>query len=178
MLAWLDEDREIAGQQYEKIRRSLIRILSWNHCNVAEELADEAIDIVVGKIDELVKVYVGPPELYFYGVVKRLLKAHAPDVAPRFPLPEPRTDEDLQRQSRRDELLDRYLSRCIEALPSDDAQLIVGYYQGEKRQKINNRKDLAAGLTRNALSVRVHRIRKELEKCVKLLLRQNSDEIN
>jgi DNA-directed RNA polymerase specialized sigma24 family protein len=177
MLAWLDEDREIAGEKYEKIRLSLIRILSWNHCNIAEELADEAIDIVVGKIDELLEFYVGPPELYFFGVAKRLLKAHSLEGAPRSPLPEPTTDEDLQRQWRRNELLDRCLSRCIEDLPSDDAQLIVRYYQGERRQKINNRKDLAAGLTRNALSVRVHRIRKELEKCIQLLLQQNSDGI-
>jgi hypothetical protein len=177
MLAWLDEDREIAGQKYERIRRSLIRILSWNHCKIAEELADEAIDIVVSKINELAESYVGPPELYFYGVAKKLLKAHPPDVAPRSLLPEPSTDEDLERQWRRNELLDRCLSRCLEDLPSDDARLIVGYYQGERRQKINNRKDLAAGLTRNALSVRVHRIRKELEKCIELLLRQNSDEI-
>jgi hypothetical protein len=48
-------------------------------------------------------------------------------------------------------------------------ELIVGYYYGERRIKIDNRLALAKHLeiTMNALSIRACRIRDKLEACVK-----------
>jgi len=46
--------------------------------------------------------------------------------------------------------------------------LILRYYQGEQRAKIENRRALAErlGLTINALRIRASRIRSRLEACV------------
>jgi DNA-directed RNA polymerase specialized sigma24 family protein len=174
MLVWLDQNRDVAGQKYEHIRRSLIRIFSWNHCSTAEDLADEVVDVVVRRIDWLVEFYEGVPDLYFYGVGRTLLKVHFRDSSLRSPLPEDVVDESGQGQVERSELFDRYLRECMRELKSDDAQLIVGYYQGDKREKIDNRKGLAAGLAPNTVRVKVHRIRKALEKCIERHLKQDS----
>jgi DNA-directed RNA polymerase specialized sigma24 family protein len=172
MLAWLDQNREVAGQKYENIRRSLIRICSWNHCTTAEELADEAVDVVVRRIDWLVKFYEGVPDLYFFGVARTLLKVHFRNESLRSPMPEEIADESRPLQVERAELFDRCLSECMRELKPDDAQLIVGYYQGDKREKIDNRKELAADLAPNTVRVKVHRIRKVLEKCIERRLKQ------
>ena len=47
--------------------------------------------------------------------------------------------------------------------------MVIGYYYGEQRAKIENRRRLASkfGLTMNALSIRTFRIRERLEICVR-----------
>jgi DNA-directed RNA polymerase specialized sigma24 family protein len=176
MLAWLDQNREAAGEKYENIRRSLIRICNWRGCSAAEELADEALNVVIQKIDELAGSYSGKPELYFYGVARRLLSEHYRAERRRGSMPELATDEfALQGQRDRIELTDICLTRCIQELKPDDSQLILGYYQGDKQTKIRNRKELAGNLGSNTLRVRVHRIRTKLEECIKRCLEQNWD---
>ena len=65
LLAWLDADRERAGRRYEEIRRRLIKILACRGCHDPEDLADEAINRVAGKVGEVAKDYSGDPALYF-----------------------------------------------------------------------------------------------------------------
>jgi hypothetical protein len=176
MLAWLDHDREVAGRKYENIRRSLIRILTWRNCNIAEDLADEAVNVVIFNIDELAESYVGMPELYFYGVARKLLRRYYSAEKQYSPMPDIAADEfALQQQRNRTELLDRCLTRCMQELNSADAQLILGYYQGDKQNKIDNRRRLAGDLAPNTFRVKAHRIRARLEKCVKRCFEQNSD---
>jgi DNA-directed RNA polymerase specialized sigma24 family protein len=61
------------------------------------------------------------------------------------------------------------LDQCTEKLDPKHRELIVRYYYGERRIKIDNRLALAKqlGLTVNALSIRACRIRDKLEVCVK-----------
>src|SRR5687767_11901471 len=73
LLAWLHRDREQAGQKYEAIRESLIKIFSWRGYDDAEDLADEVINRVAAKTQWLAENYVGDPALYFYGVAKKIL---------------------------------------------------------------------------------------------------------
>jgi DNA-directed RNA polymerase specialized sigma24 family protein len=60
------------------------------------------------------------------------------------------------------------LDHCLAALSSDSRQLIMDYYQEERRAKIELRQQLAKKLSipLNALRIRAHRIRASLEKCV------------
>jgi hypothetical protein len=60
------------------------------------------------------------------------------------------------------------LERCLGTLRPEDHELILDYYRGEQRAKIERRSKLAAsiGVTMNALSIRVCRIRGKLETCV------------
>ena len=40
MLAWLDTDRNLAGEKYEKLRIKLIKIFTCRGCDSPEDLAD------------------------------------------------------------------------------------------------------------------------------------------
>lgn len=53
-LAWLDADRDSAGEKYEKIRRALIKDFVLRECIDPEALADEAIDRVIRDLPEIV----------------------------------------------------------------------------------------------------------------------------
>jgi len=72
LLAWLDPDRDQAVELYERIYFRVVRILAAKGCFEAEELADQTVNIVASKIDELTKTYQGDPALYFYGVAKKI----------------------------------------------------------------------------------------------------------
>ncbi len=58
--------------------------------------------------------------------------------------------------------------KCAERLPPGDREIILQYYQHDKSQKIENKRNLAAvfGITTATLRVRAFRARKQLEKLV------------
>ena len=66
------------------------------------------------------------------------------------------------------------LDDCLKDLPTENREIIVGYYQGEKREKIENRERLAAklGVPNNALRNRAVRLRDKLESCIRDCLRK------
>jgi DNA-directed RNA polymerase specialized sigma24 family protein len=176
LLSWLDQDRDVAGQKYENIRQSLIRILSWNGCRDAENVADKAIDVVMKKT-QLREEYKGEPAHYFFGVAKNLLREHQRDEKRHAELPEIGFDEQAKQEKlQRDELLDRFLTLCLSKLKSGEAALILDYYKGSRRGRIIHRKGLAdeGEVEPNTLRVRVHRIRKRLEQCMKKHLKRGS----
>jgi hypothetical protein len=168
LLRWLDSDRDKAGEKYEKIRLRLIRIYSSRGCCEAEDLADEAINVVASKADWLIGNYVGDPALYFYAVAKKiylvyLKKRPLPDPPP--PPPEP---DEIERTC-------EYLDDCLEQLPSSERYLVLRYHEGDKQEKIQNRKRLAQELkiSRNALRIKVCHIHARLKQCVERRLQPN-----
>ena len=60
------------------------------------------------------------------------------------------------------------LERCTGKLEPRNREIIIRYYLGKERAKIENRRALAQslGITINALSIRACRIRDRLESCV------------
>lgn len=172
MLAWLDSDRERAGQKYEEIRCGLIKIFVCQGCSDPEGLADETIDRVIHKIPEIVPNYAGNPALYFSGVARYILLEYKNRIAqlrllPAAPPKQIEKGEDIEREY-------ECLDRCIERLTPANRELILEYYREEKRAMIENRKRLAErmGITPNALRVRADRVRNSLEKCVANCLKQ------
>ena len=59
------------------------------------------------------------------------------------------------------------LRACLSQLPSDSRDLILSYYQGEKGEKIKNRKALTDlfGIPANILRMRALRVRERLQVC-------------
>ncbi len=57
---------------------------------------------------------------------------------------------------------------CLKDLPDENRQLILEYYQGEKGDKIRNRKKLMErlGIPVNTLRMRALRLRERLQVCV------------
>lgn len=167
LLSWLDDNRERAGEKYEKIRRRLIRIFYGRGCFEAEELADETINRVTTKLPQIIENYVGEPVLYFYGVAnhihrewlrkqnktknQQLFESEAADVA---------ADSEPEYEC---------LETCLGALPADQQRLIIEYYRNEKTAKIEHRRKLAEELkiSVNALQVKTYRIRAVLQECVR-----------
>lgn len=64
------------------------------------------------------------------------------------------------------------LAQCLEGRSAEDRRLIVRYHRGEKRARIENRKQMAAelGVQLNVLRVRASRIRFQLESCARKCL--------
>lgn len=160
LLAWLDEDRDLAGKKYEEIRFQLINLFIARGCLISEELADRTIDRVARKVKDIADTYVGDPALYFYGVAKMVhleYMRNRPFALPSLPSQSEKNTEQ------------RYecLGLCINKLSSANRELIQAYY-GEAQSNEKQRRKLAArmGLEPNALWVRVHRIREKLRRCV------------
>lgn len=167
MLAWLDSDRDRAGEKYERIRQKLIRIFTCRGCANPEELTDETINRVTRKIQEIAATYEGDPALYFYAVAQRVRLESVrkkPDLTPP-PLPDPPEKVELEYAC---------LELCMDRLPLKSRELVLEYYQQEKRAKIDHRKELAErlGIALNALRIRAHRIRASLQDCMQKCLGQ------
>lgn len=176
-LAWLDPDRECAGQRYEHIRHTLIIIFRSRGCLNCEELADETINRVIRRVPEIAPTYVGDPVRYFCAVAHKLHLEYGlrlskqpvslEVVAADLPAPLVSTAQD-------EEFEYACLERCLEKLPPEQRELILQYYQETKQAKIDYRKSLAErlGIALNALRIRAYRIRNELQTCLKACLEQ------
>lgn len=177
LLRWLDQeharaggayDPERAGARYEKIRRRLILICASRGCHDAEDRADETIRRVTRKVGRIDERWDGnDPLSYFLAVLDFVLKEHWRRRAPAPAPPPPPDPEDR-------EAMHQCLDACMARLPPEQRELILRYYQGDQRAKIEHRRRLAEelGIALNALRIRMHRLRTTLEKCVRACLEQ------
>ncbi len=168
LLEFLDPDREVAGRRYVEIRRKLIFIFTCRGCLVPEELADITMDRVARKSAAIADSYVGDKNLYFYGVARKVFLESVRKKPKSEPPPKSEKTED-------EELLLDCLEECIKKLTTRNRKLILDYYEDEKGAKIDRRKDLAdrLGIATNALRIRAHRIRVNLQSCVTDCLEMN-----
>ena len=159
LLSWLDTDPEKAGQKYEFIRQKLIRLFLGKRCIFAEDLADETFNRVARRLSQIRQYYVGNPLNYFFGVARKIYLEYLRRLSDQKLSSFPAADGDMN------ELLGQ-LEDCISQLPREDRDLILTYYQGNGRKKIDHRKRLAEefGIPVSVLRLRVHRIVSRLRK--------------
>jgi RNA polymerase sigma factor (sigma-70 family) len=169
LLNWLDADRNQAGEKYELIRRNLIKMFVCRSCQVAEELADETMNRVAVRVRQIRDGYEGNPASYFYGVAKKVYLEHVrkPPIPGHLPTPSPQEQEKTEQEQ-------ECLERCMEGLHADSRDLVLKYYYGDKRTRIEHRKKLAEqlGVAGAALRLRAHRVRAALQDCVFKCLQQ------
>lgn len=177
ILAWLNADREAAGNMYVQLRHDVARIFTWNRCSDPEGLTDEVFDRVMRKVHHLRQTYDGDPRLFFYGVARNLVKETAKKVktyasfedagSTLRALPQVQTDEEEESIQARE----RCLQSCLTKLSSEQRRLILEYYALEQGQ-ISHRAKIAKhlGLSVETLRVRVYRIRVTLEQCIERCL--------
>jgi hypothetical protein len=175
LLFWLDPDRDKAGEKLARIQTRLIAIFSSRGCVDPATLVDKTTNIVAGKIDWLLENYVGDPALYFYGVGKNVyrdylnyIKRHVTDPPPPPP-PDPEPEELDERCG--------YLKTCLERLSPTDRDIAIRYQEGEKGERIINRKKLAdeLNISPNALRIRVCNLHAQLRKCIEALQKTDGD---
>ncbi|HEU4389502.1 MAG TPA: hypothetical protein VFV34_16985 [Blastocatellia bacterium] len=165
-LAWLHPERELAAEKYEAIRRRLVVIFSCKNCVEAEDLADETINRVIRRAQEMAETYQGEPTAYFITVANNLYLEHVGKRASRRELPDELPDPAIQDDE--DERDYECLEQCMEQLSKANHDLVIQYYREEKKAKIDHRKELAKrlGIGLNALRIRAHRVRAELQVCI------------
>ena len=170
-LAMLDRDREKAGEKYEYIRLMLLKYFQWCGSDVPDIDADETINRVTRRIYEGQDVYnlTG----YIYGVAKLV---HAESLKRRHRRRAFDEESFTELSSIGVEVeVPNYqdcLEHCLGCLSDEDREVIIEYYRYKKPEKIDCRQRLAArlGISLNALRVKTHRQRTNLEACVEKCL--------
>ena len=114
----------------------MIRLFAWRGCPFPEDHADETFNRVARKISEGEEIRNAPA--YVIGVARLLvleiLKAQSKQREALDRWQKFEVSEDTQ-----SELRSECLQRCLDRLTPENRELIVQYYQGEKRAKIENR---------------------------------------
>jgi RNA polymerase sigma factor (sigma-70 family) len=177
LLQWLDDGTDSGGAKYLEMRRRLVAFFDRKNCLAPDDLVDETLNRVARRLKEVNAITDTTPAQYAYTVarfvfleylrrtetravrVDNLSKLDAPSV-------EVAADSEVSREEK-EKLLD-CLERCLDRLEPENRDLIMHYYRGEQRAKIENRRAMAerSGLTINALSIRACRVRGRLEACL------------
>ena len=172
LLAWLDADRDRAGEVYERIRWRLVTILASRGCALAEELADETIDRVARRVADIERTYVGDKAIYFLGVMNNVHHEHLRRPATPSLLPTQNDDGSDAREQ-----VHLCLDDCLEKLAPYSRQLIERYYAADRKAKIDLRKLVARelGIKPGTLRLRALRIREKLQNCIESCLHRVSE---
>lgn len=162
LLAALNSDRAAAGEEYERLRRKLVHYFAWQQQRDPEALADEVLNRIARKIEEGARIE--NYSQYAFGISRLLLHENRRvEIRERVALETSRPGPD--RPGERSAVC---LDQCLESLSPENRKLILNYYQGEKRGRIEARIALAKqfGCDLNALRNRVLRLRLKLEQCL------------
>ena len=177
LLSALDSgNRDAAGEKYLRIRRNLVRFFEGRGFYEAEAHADEVFNRTAKKLTESEIQDVGQ---YVYGVARMLIleiyKVREKESRIVKELPESEFPQALADEQAETERKLGCLNKCLRELSPENSKIIVQYYQGEKRNKIENRQRLAQdlGIPQNALRNRAVRLREKLEDCILNCLKKN-----
>ena len=167
LLVAFDVDRETAGRKYLEIRNNLTRFFEWRGCSFPEDHADETINRMAKRVfeGEAILNHSG----YAMGVARLLLlEINKGRQREQSALAEIGAAPDVYVPEDDDESRLTCLRSCLQTLSPDNRELILEYYQGEKGEKIENRKKLLdrLGIPVNTLRMRALRLRERLQACV------------
>jgi DNA-directed RNA polymerase specialized sigma24 family protein len=177
LLAWLDQGLDSSGERYLEMRRRLVQYFDRRNCVHPDDLADETLNRIARRLEEGGSMAGETPAHSCYIVARfvfheYLRRGERNQVSldelqnHQEPAKAPGTDVSSEEEMR--EKMKSCLDECLQGLGTEAYDLISQYYSGEQREKIENRRVLAArlGITMNALSIRACRIRERLEDCV------------
>jgi DNA-directed RNA polymerase specialized sigma24 family protein len=167
LLIALGGNRESGGAKYLEIKNNLTRFFEWRGCSFPEDHADETINRIARKVDEGEEIL--NPSGYAMGVARLLLlEVIKGRQREQSALTELGTGSEAYVESDGGESRLGCLQNCLQTLSTDNRELILQYYQGEKGEKIQNRKRLLdrLGIPVNTLRMRALRLREKLQSCV------------
>ena len=168
LLLAFGDDRDSGGKKYLEIRSNLTRFFEWRGCPFPEDHADETINRIAKRVAEGEQIQ--NPSGYAMGVARLLLleiikgRQREQVAITEF------TNTSTEVADNPDDGEERIgcLRHCLSGLTTENRQLITEYYEGEKGDKIQNRKKLVEklGIPVNTLRMRALRLRDRLQVCV------------
>jgi DNA-directed RNA polymerase specialized sigma24 family protein len=168
LLACFDSDRDRAGEKYEDLRRALIRFFEGRGIFAPEECVDEVFNRAARRLSEgvvVVNIYGYCQESARFVLLERF---KSPDRK-NAPLEEasPLVAADGEGAEGKEAAM-KCLDECLNQLPEKKRELILAYYQDDKRDRINRRRALAEqfSVRRDALANQAQRLRNKLEQCI------------
>ena len=175
LLAAFDSDDQEAGKKYEHVRVKLLRYFEQKGIADGDRYVDITLDRVMRRIDEGERVLNIMAFIYAVASYVRM-EAWSEQKQLREREVEIQQDserkqwEDLGHENPRQICLDK----CLSTLPIETRILILDYYSAERSAKIKLRRQMAQslGVEMNALRIRAHRIRINLETCVQKCVAQ------
>jgi DNA-directed RNA polymerase specialized sigma24 family protein len=166
LLRRLDPDPTVAGEAYEHLRRALLGFFRWRGDQEPETAVDETLDrlarrLEAGQTIDDVPTFARGVARFVWLERRRKATALPVAIAEQFVHSAPATAAEEER------VLEGCLQSCLDGLAPSERELIVQYYAGEGRQKIEQRARLARalGLSDNALRHRAQRLRQQLKAC-------------
>lgn len=167
LLAAFDPDPRRAAERYAELRHRLLRLFEGRGARFPEDLADEVFTRVARRLGDGTTIQSEDPYRYLCGVAHLLFKEVLRDAQRHVPIEDPDRWTAPQTQEGEDDRL-AALRGCLGELSPTLRQLVLDYHEGERRGRIDNRRELAdkLGIPLNALRIRVHRLRSRLEHCV------------
>lgn len=172
-LAWLDAGVDSDGESYLRMRRRLVAYFDRRNCPNPDDLADETLNRAARRLAEEGRIETDTPAKYCYTLARFVFLEHLRSArAGELPLDAlpagKQADLPAGEHQESRELMLGCLEGCMAELDARDREIVLGYYRGVLREKIENRKRMAEdmGISVNALSIRAFRIREKLERCV------------
>jgi DNA-directed RNA polymerase specialized sigma24 family protein len=168
LLLAFGDDRDSGGKKYLEIRSNLTRFFEWRGCPFPEDHADETINRIAKRVAEGEQIQ--NPSGYAMGVARLLLleiiKGRQREQVAMNELTT--TSSEVAEDADDGEERIGCLRHCLSGLTTENRLLITEYYEGEKGDKIQNRKKLVEklGIPVNTLRMRALRLRDRLQVCV------------
>lgn len=169
-LNWLDADRELAAQTYEKLRRRLVVYFIKRQCAAAEDLSDQVLNAAMAHFLKQNALLLGQPLPYIFGIARNVYRQHLNkqistdgDVDwQRLSFPD--VSEETSEKERRSVCL----RNCLREMKDQERQLFLLYYLKKNEALDEYRIRLANqfGLTINALRLKMMRLRDQLRSCI------------
>ena len=166
LLTRLDADRANAATAYEQLRRRLVALLRWWGAADPEALADGALDRVARKLEEGAAIEPGSFGAYVRGVARMVFLESTRQ--PTIPAAAVAAMASAVETAETEALA--CLDSCLAALGDDDRELILEYYGEGKAADVRRRLAALRGVSAVALRIRTHRLRENLERCVRACL--------
>lgn len=169
LLTIFHPDRERAGARYRDLHLRLVKFFRWQGVAAAEEHADEVLDRLLRKIAE--GEAIANADAYALAIARCVLleaRKRSEREAEMLRLVAPGDADEPQLEDDDAERQQECFEQCLATLTPTNLEIILRYYTGERQERIRARRELAAslGIDLNALRVRAHRIRAQLESCV------------
>ena len=165
-LTALGPARDGAADRYLDIRRNLVRLFEWRGCPTrmitrTRPSIDAPERSARARRSDVASYCIGVARMLLREMSRdRALSARSLDEAPEPQSPPHEPAEDAEDRT-------ECLRRCLGKLSAENRDLILAYYQGDKGEKIRNRKGLTQlfGLRSSTLRMRALRLRETLQQC-------------